>query len=434
MTAVPPPYPGQGPVVVRRGPAAWVVVLLTLAAVALLGVVFVAGVLTGGYIAGQGEEPTAGPPEPSGVPEPGTSGDPGSGGTGSLDPCLVGTWEAVEHEEDWTTEEHGPASLSGLSRTMEFTSDGTQTITYDGDEGTITTEKGPLPAVFDGVVTYRTTTSGGTMSFELVEADGTVTVTSPNGEEKIEDLRPGTARSSTPVRVTVSGRRPRGTCPSTRSPADAGRPARRPFRALLAKALHLGERVSQLTQPLVGVAADQVHAPGEGLRPATGDAGIDQGVEHHPLVLAQTGHHRNGQRGEELVGVADAHSPGDRPAVAVLGLRAMPMRRSRVSSRKREMRPVLAAAVAVSSPSTTVPASSRVPTTTISSRSTVTSGAPVNQSPGRRPLSQASRSSVPGGGGPGRPRQPPPRGPRGPRKPSGPPRIPRGPRGPPRPV
>ncbi len=197
MTAAPPPFPGQGPMVVRRGPAPWVVVLMTLGAVALLGFVFVAGVLTGGYLAGRGEEVTAGPSEPGGgggtePASPGSPGDPGSGGTGSLDPCLVGTWEAVEHEEDWTTEEHGEASLSGLTRTMEFTSDGTQTVTYDGDEGTITTAQGPLPAVFDGVVTYRTSTSDGTMSFELVEADGTVTVTSANGEEKTEDLKPGT--------------------------------------------------------------------------------------------------------------------------------------------------------------------------------------------------------------------------------------------------
>jgi hypothetical protein len=41
------------------------------------------------------------------------------------------------------------------------------------------------------------------MSFELLEADGTVTITSPDGEVKAEDLKPGTG----PVQYTCEGDR-----------------------------------------------------------------------------------------------------------------------------------------------------------------------------------------------------------------------------------
>lgn len=165
-------------------------VLITVGAMVLLGVVFVAGVLTGAVIT-RDDAGTAGG---ASVAPPATEGsgstEGGSGASGSLDECLVGSWEGTEHTEDWTTDQ-GDAQLSGLLRSMTFTADGTQTITYESDEATITAQGTPVPAVFDGQVVYRTSTSGSTMSFELVSAEGTVTV-DPGGTDKVEELEPGT--------------------------------------------------------------------------------------------------------------------------------------------------------------------------------------------------------------------------------------------------
>lgn len=164
--------------------------LLTVGAMVLLGLVFVAGVLVGAVITrddtATAATGTGGAARSGAAPETAS----GSGGSGVLDECLVGTWEATEHTENWTTDQ-GDATLDGLTRTMTFAADGTQTIVYDGDEATITAQGTPVPAVFDGEVVYRTSTSGTTMSFQLVSAQGTVTV-DPGGTEKVEPLEPGT--------------------------------------------------------------------------------------------------------------------------------------------------------------------------------------------------------------------------------------------------
>jgi hypothetical protein len=174
-------------------------VLITVGAMVLIGLVFVGGVFTGAVItrddAGSsgGSGGTAVPPAGGGSTGGGSEGGSGGGSgeaSGTLDDCVVGTWEGTEHSEDWTTDQ-GDAEMSGLLRTMTFTADGTQTIAYDSDEATITAQGTPVPAVFDGEVVYRTSTSGGTMSFRLVSAEGSVTI-DPAGTAKVEDLEPGT--------------------------------------------------------------------------------------------------------------------------------------------------------------------------------------------------------------------------------------------------
>lgn len=202
--------------VLRRGPAPWVVVLITLGAVALVGVVFVVGVAVG-FVAARagggstvtapqaqplppaptlpGDTDEAAPaPAPSPAPDNSAGGDEAAPGgpAGGFDPCLVGTWQSTEHSESYETEQ-GPASIAELERTIEFGPDGLQTITYDSSQATITTQVGALPAVFEGSVVYQAGTSGSTMSFELVSADGTVTIIGPDGEVVEErPLEPGT--------------------------------------------------------------------------------------------------------------------------------------------------------------------------------------------------------------------------------------------------
>jgi hypothetical protein len=85
----------------------------------------------------------------------------------------------------------------------------------------------------------------------------------------------------------------------------------------------------------------------------------------------------------------------------------MAMRSSRVSSRKRAIRPAFAAAA---SPSSTE-GSGSVPMTVISSRSTSNSGGPVNQPSGSRPANQPATSLRSTGGADSMPR-PRPQGPR----------------------
>ncbi len=65
---------------------------------------------------------------------------------------------------------------------------------------------------------------------------------------------------------------------------------------------------------------DQAHAPGQGLAPAAGHPGVDQGVEGRSLVHAQPGHHRHAGRGERDVVRPASHRPGDLALELQLGL------------------------------------------------------------------------------------------------------------------
>ena len=188
----------------RRQTPTWVVVAATAGVMVTIGIAFVVGVFVGAYLTndsttttsgstgGQGGAPggQGGGSEGSGSGGGSEGSGSGGGGGGTLDECVVGTWRTTEHTEDWSTDQ-GEAQLSGLERTMVFTADGTQTVTYDGESATITSQGTDVPAVFDGEVVYRTSTSGGTMSFSLVSAEGSVTV-DPEGTAKVEELKPGT--------------------------------------------------------------------------------------------------------------------------------------------------------------------------------------------------------------------------------------------------
>ncbi len=186
----PQPVPGPtrpAPPAGRRTPT-WVIVLITVGVMLGFGVSFVAGLVVGSMLDG-GSVATG---STQGSTRDGTGGGPTAapGGSGELDDCLVGTWRTTEHTEDWTTDQ-GPAELTGLVRTMVFTADGTQTITYDASTATATTQGQGVEVRFDGTVVYRTSTSDGTMSFELVSVDGGVVV-DPQGQNKAEELEPGT--------------------------------------------------------------------------------------------------------------------------------------------------------------------------------------------------------------------------------------------------
>lgn len=183
--AGPPPAQGR--------PRTWLAVVLTAAVMLGFGLSFVVGVVTGfvlddgsGTSTRAGSSGGSGGSSGSGGTAPDDAAPPAGGGSGSLDPCLVGTWTSTEHVEDWTTDQ-GEAELSGVERTMTFTADGTQTVTYDQAEATATAMGQEQPVVFDGEVVYRTSTDGATMTFELVSAEGTVSV-----GDKQEELKPGT--------------------------------------------------------------------------------------------------------------------------------------------------------------------------------------------------------------------------------------------------
>lgn len=201
-----PPTDPRGPAATRRQVPTWVAVAVTAGVMLAIGVSFVVGVVVGAFVTRDGSATSTGSTggtqdgsaSDGGLSDggPADGGDPAAGGAGSgaLDECLVGTWRTVEHVEDWTTDQ-GQAELSGLERVMEFSADGTQTVSYDDSAATIATQGQEVPAVFDGRVVYRTSTAGGTMSFDLQSAEGTVTV-DPDGTAKVEPLEPGTGEVS----------------------------------------------------------------------------------------------------------------------------------------------------------------------------------------------------------------------------------------------
>lgn len=173
----------------HRAPRTWVVVAITLAAVAGVALVFVAGLATGVAIGG-GEAGRAAPGQvpagPSGAPPEGAS-----GGAGPVDECVVGTWRTVEHSESADTEQ-GRVTITGVERTLEITADGTERVTYGSTPATVTTDQGEGTATYSGTVEYEVRTDGGRMTFRLRSAEGTLTVTAGGGEPKRQELKPGT--------------------------------------------------------------------------------------------------------------------------------------------------------------------------------------------------------------------------------------------------
>lgn len=139
--------------------------------------------------------PSAQPAQPA----PSEPADPAPGGDaaapsadGSFDDCLVGTWTTTEQSEEFDLEEDGGVvTVSGVQRRLVFTADGRETATYDGSEATVETADGTGTIRFDGVAQYQVRTSAGTMMFELLSAEGTVSVTDAEGQEQTRPLQPG---------------------------------------------------------------------------------------------------------------------------------------------------------------------------------------------------------------------------------------------------
>ncbi|GGL39862.1 hypothetical protein H9L10_13535 [Phycicoccus endophyticus] len=192
---------------VRQGPRTWVVVALTLTAVLAAALLFVGGLVTGVVISHDAASSAA--PAPAGGAASSASptttagaGDGSTSGTGSLDPCLVGSWRTVEHSESSDTPQ-GTVTITGLQRTLEISEDGRERVTYDPTPAEITTDEGSGTIVFDGTAVYSVSTDGGRMSFELESSEGTVTVSVEGADPQTQDLTPGTG----PVSYTCSGDR-----------------------------------------------------------------------------------------------------------------------------------------------------------------------------------------------------------------------------------
>lgn len=170
-----PVMPGHpAPAAGRRPRWPWVA-----AAAAML---LLAGGVTGGVLLLRDDPPTdarssavestssstTGTTDDQSTSQPGTPSSSTSSGSssptqaqGTLDPCLVGTWEVVRHEEQVPL----AGTLTDLERTMTFGDDGRLTIVYDDAR-----PKGAGSGmVFDGTVVYDVETHDGKMSFDLVE-------------------------------------------------------------------------------------------------------------------------------------------------------------------------------------------------------------------------------------------------------------------------
>ena len=122
------------------------------------------------------------------------------------------------------------------------------------------------------------------------------------------------------------------------------------------------------------------------------------GCPARPLGLAQPRHHRRRQRREQLLDIPSRAPHATLRWYLCSAWRAISMRSSRVDSRKREIRPAIAAARSarpVSASANSPSSAGSSPTTLISSRSTTTSGAPANQPSGSRPASNLPRRRRP---------------------------------------
>ena len=66
--------------------------------------------------------------------------------------------------------------------------------------------------------------------------------------------------------------------------------------------------------------ADETHAPGERFTAATGDARLDERVEHLPLGQPEPGHDRHAGVGEQFLTLGARGAPGDLPPEPGFGL------------------------------------------------------------------------------------------------------------------
>lgn len=192
-----------GPAPVCPSPASrpWSAGVWVLGALAAGAVLFVSGLVTGFLLGGAGDGTTTTAPQPGPAPEAGSAVGPAPQ-PGAVDECLVGSWRTVEHEESFSTPQ-GPVTITGLVRQMDVDEGGRQTITYDAASADMGTSGSQGTAVYDGTVVYQVATSGGTMSFELLSSEGTITLTPADGEPRTQDLQPGTG----PVRYTCEDSR-----------------------------------------------------------------------------------------------------------------------------------------------------------------------------------------------------------------------------------
>ncbi|QKE85417.1 hypothetical protein [Arthrobacter sp. NEB 688] len=172
----------------RRGPRTWVVVAVTLGAVLGAALIFVAGVVVGVTFSGSAGGTASGATTSA---DPGGGPEAGAGGAGGLDPCLVGRWQTTEHSESADTDQ-GRLTISGVDRTLDIRSDGTETVSYGDRPATATTDQGEAEVTYTGTVTYGVTTTGDTMSFTLRSAEGSITVGGAGQQPRTEDLKPGT--------------------------------------------------------------------------------------------------------------------------------------------------------------------------------------------------------------------------------------------------
>lgn len=186
----------------RHGPRTWVVVLATLAAVVVVGLTFVGGLVTGIAISATPGHTTADSAASGSTAPPGPQPPAGAGDATRVDPCLVGTWRTVEHSESADTDQ-GKVTITGVDRSLEITADGTETITYGSTPAKVTTDKGEGTATYTGNVVYGITAQAGSMTFELRSADGTLSVAAGDGKATEQQLKPGTGA----VTYTCSGDR-----------------------------------------------------------------------------------------------------------------------------------------------------------------------------------------------------------------------------------
>jgi hypothetical protein len=104
------------------------------------------------------------------------AGGAGSTSGRSIDPCLVGTWRTILDSQQLTVDGVGPVVVSGQGVVLHIGPDGSGVQDYSAAtpyEGTADDHQ--VRVTVTGTVRATIRTGGGTMSFQGVTADGTVT-------------------------------------------------------------------------------------------------------------------------------------------------------------------------------------------------------------------------------------------------------------------
>lgn len=123
----------------------------------------------------------------------GGTGTPGPSASAAIDHCLVGTWESTSDQQTIPVAGYGPVTVTGQGTIVRIGADGSDLQDYGSSTPYTAQPSGKqLEITVTGTVKGTIRTSGNTITFEGMSANGTVKATVDGQVVTTVPLTPGT--------------------------------------------------------------------------------------------------------------------------------------------------------------------------------------------------------------------------------------------------